>query len=504
VTPKPRAPPVTLDVALMRGALEEVPLGVATTRGGEILHANAALERLYGASPGELDGKPLEILFAEDCLAEVRQVLDRRRRFDGRLRTVALTGEEIHAEFHVERYMSSGAGVGGFVIVRDVTFEASALGRLLDQLGGAQFRVRVRDAELETVTAAIEELTGLSPTECVERPARLLDAVPAGERERVHALYRRLARGELATASAEITIRRSGGATALLQVRATGRRDTSGNVRHIDGVVTDAAGPASQRAALAERDAERAALRPTATPTSLERFKAPEALLEITRAFLQEVNVLVSDATSELGVVRTAVQATSSTMVPKVARELLASVQTAHAKLAAANALQRRVRRAVDGRPTSGPLINALEGTRTALAPLLGEHSVLINGSDVGGVMLQQGLDELTIALTYLGLRAYRLGGSGMLRIDASHRRSTSYDRRASREIRIEVVGEPPADNGLATAEAGSGLLATIPRHAEMLAAFDAVLTLLAAIGGAMESDDVTVHAARTVIRLAV
>jgi hypothetical protein len=30
------------------------------------------------------------------------------------------------------------------------------------------------------------------------------------------------------------------------------------------------------------------------------------------------------------------------------------------------------------------------------------------------------------------------------------------------------------------------------------------VLTLLAAIGGAMESDDVTVHAARTVIRLAV
>src|SRR6186997_3073203 len=116
VTPKPRAPPVTLDFALMRGALEEVPLGVATTRGGEILHANAALERLFGASPGELDGQPLDVLF------------------DG----------EIHAEFHVERYMSSGSGIGGFVIVRDVTFEASALGRLLERLGGAQFRVRVR------------------------------------------------------------------------------------------------------------------------------------------------------------------------------------------------------------------------------------------------------------------------------------------------------------------------------------------------------------------------
>ena len=51
-------------------------------------------------------------------------------------------------------------------------------------------------------------------------------------------------------------------------------------------------------------------------------------------------------------------------------------------------------------------------------------------------------------------------------------------------------------------AAADSGLLATIPRHAEMLAAFDGVVTLLAAIGGALEADDVTVHAARSVVRL--
>ena len=203
VTPKPRAPPVTLDFALMRGALEEVPLGVATTRGGEILHANAALERLFGASPGELDGQPLDVLFDGESLAEVRQVLDRRRTFDGRLRTRTLAGEEIHAEFHVERYMSSGSGIGGFVIVRDVTFEASALGRLLERLGGAQFRVRVRDSQLESMTGAIEELTGLSATECLEHPERLLDAVPAEERERLHTLFRRLARGELNVASAE-------------------------------------------------------------------------------------------------------------------------------------------------------------------------------------------------------------------------------------------------------------------------------------------------------------
>ena len=73
------------------------------------------------------------------------------------------------------------------------------------------------------------------------------------------------------------------------------------------------------------------------------------ALLEIARAFTQEVTTLVTEAASELGVARTAVQATSSVMAPKVAHELLASVQAAQSRLVAASALQRRLRRALEG-----------------------------------------------------------------------------------------------------------------------------------------------------------
>ena len=52
--PSLRLPPATLDFALMRGALEEMPFGVATMRGDVVVYANETLTRLFGAQPGGL------------------------------------------------------------------------------------------------------------------------------------------------------------------------------------------------------------------------------------------------------------------------------------------------------------------------------------------------------------------------------------------------------------------------------------------------------------------
>jgi len=489
----------------MRGAIEEVPLGVATTRGGEILHANAALERIYGAGAGCLDGMPIEVLIDGEELAAVRASLDKSRVFDGRLSTRGVDGRAIHAEFHAERYTSTTDGVGGFLLVRDVTFEVGALGRLIDQLGGALFRIRTRDARIEHVSPAIERLTGVDAQTCMERPEELVDLVPPGERERVRAIYRRLARGELQNGSVEVTLRRPDGRTSLVQVRATGRRDTTGRVRQIEGVVNDVSSAASARALAAEHDAAHAAMAPpwAAEPRS-GRFVAPDGLLEVTRVLLQETSTLIGDVTSEIGAMGTMLKATYGTMPPNISHELATSLATVSARLAAATALKRRLRRALEGRPSTGPLVNVFESVRTALSPVLGEHAVSVSAGDSGGVILAAGLDELALALIYLGLRAYRLGGAGMLRIDASHRRATLFDRRASRDVRIEVVGEPQQDNGMNAVDSSSGLLSTIPRHSDMIAAFDGAQALLKAVGASIESDDVTVHAARTIVRLVV
>ena len=43
----PRPPPATLDFALLRGAIEEIPIGVATMREGAIVYANEALAHIF-------------------------------------------------------------------------------------------------------------------------------------------------------------------------------------------------------------------------------------------------------------------------------------------------------------------------------------------------------------------------------------------------------------------------------------------------------------------------
>lgn len=478
---KPAA--VALDIALMRGALDEVPIGVAITRGGEILSANAALERIYGAPPGGLDGRPIAgVLLDQGSYAAVRRELDERRVWDGRVVTRGLDGRSIQAELHAERYTSSQDGKGGFIVVRDVTFEAGALARLIDQLGGVLFRISVVDGRLEHVSDAAAGLFGLTPAECYDDPRAVISMVPVAERERVAVLYDRIVRGETATASVEITVWRRDGSTALVQVRATGRRDPTGRVRHIDGVATDV-----------PHTAARAVTEP---PPSSERAAPVDPLADVARALSHELGTVLHDVETQLGTLHAALAAGAS---PEVRDTTLGA---AMAGVGAATVLERRIRRGLDVRASSGPLVGVLDAVRGGLARLVGEHAVSMSAGNAGAVVLARGTDQLTLALTYLGLRAFRLAGSGSLRIEASHLPPSDDEPRARRDIEIALVGEPPTGNTVGASDLGSGLMAAASRHADMLTAFGGAQRVVEALGGRIVADDQHAHAARTLVRL--
>src|SRR6185369_8638629 len=152
-------------------------------------YANGCFERIYGAPPGGLEQKHVSVLFDKDVFQRVSKTLDERRVFDGRVHTRGLDGREIDAEMHVEWYSSESLGIGGFIVVRDISLELSALGRLLDQMGGALFRVRVDDGVVEFLSPSVTKLTGLDATTCTEHPVLLTRLLSTEERERLMFLY---------------------------------------------------------------------------------------------------------------------------------------------------------------------------------------------------------------------------------------------------------------------------------------------------------------------------
>jgi hypothetical protein len=68
--------------------------------------------------------------------------------------------------------------------------------------------------------------------------------------------------------------------------------------------------------------------------------------------------------------------------------------------------------------------------------------------------------------------------------------------------VLIEIVGAAPADMAEEAMEISSDVLRSIPRPAEADVAYQAAITVLASVGGSIESDDTTFSTARTVIRL--
>src|SRR5262249_57139416 len=93
------------------------------------------------------------------------------------------------------------------------------------------------------------------------------------DRERLAFLYRRVAEGQISSASAQVTLRRADGRTRSLQIRATARRDTSGVVRHIDGVAADISREVQEAAVAAQLDT----LPPLSTKPQARRRSSPGA-----------------------------------------------------------------------------------------------------------------------------------------------------------------------------------------------------------------------------------
>ncbi|MFT3775583.1 MAG: PAS domain-containing protein [Minicystis sp.] len=506
VTPhSARVPPATLDFALLRGALEEIPFGVATTRGDVVLYANESLNRMFGVSNGGLERKGFGDLFAPASYAEISRALAEARVFDGRVVALVDGGREVPLDVHIEWYSSEAQGTGGFVVAREVALELGALGRLVEQLGGALFRIRVGDGTLESVSPAITKLTGLDPTKCITRPVLLTTLVSSEERERVGFLYRRMAKGELLSANAQVSLRREGGITRLVQIRATARRDAGGAVRHIDGIVIDAArDPDAASASLDVRDGGAA---------DRDRDPAARATMDLTYEMLRETSQHLTMLFREVRSIRNALKAHAPSLPADIVSELTARIDAVAAAAGATGALNRGVRHALARASMGATLGEVLEGVRATLGPSIGDASIRVDAGDAGSMVIPERVDELTLALTHLALRAFRFAGSGSLRIcarrtpppppDPRHPPMRTGRRPPERDHAVvEIIADAPADLADAAMEISSDMLRTVPRPDEADHAHQAAQMLIAAAGGMIETDDATFSMARSVVRL--
>jgi PAS domain S-box-containing protein len=494
-----RSSPATLDFALLRGALDEIPFGVAATRDGALLYANEALSRILGAPPGGLEHKPLGELFDPVTFETIAGALADARVYSGRVRARTFAGEPVDVDVHLESYRSEAQGQGGFVVMRDVTLELGALGRLVDQLGGAIFRVRVETGALEMLSPAIAQLTGLDAERCLERPVILTSLVSSEERERVAFLYRRLVRGELPSATAQIGLRRLDGASRLVRIVATSRRDVAGVVRHIDGVVIDAV---HEHAAATRHDA----------PAAESRDPAGRATMDLTYEVLREASPHFNALQREARALRHLVSAQRGALRPEVAAELLGRIDALASAAHAASSLSRGARHALARASLGATLGEILDGLRGTLGPAIGEALITIDAGDASSVVISERVDEIALALTHLSLRAFRFAGSGSLRLTARRTPAPApalraiargFHRGPEREHAfVEIAAAAPADLADSAMEISSDVIRSVPRPDETDLAYAAAQALLGVCGGAIESDDAGFSSARTVVRL--
>jgi PAS domain S-box-containing protein len=502
----PAVPLASLDFALLRGALEEIPFGVATTRSGEILYANAALERIYGAVPGGFEHKHVAVLFDHETFVRISNMLDEKRVFDGRIKAYGVDGRLVDAEVHAEWYSSEALGIGGFLVFRDVSLELGALGRLVDQLGGALFRLRTADGSLEYVSPSVAKLTGIEPATCVEHPVLLTNLVSAEERERVLFLFKRVAAGEIASATAQVSLRRPDGRIRVLHIRATGRRDTAGTVRHIDGVVTDAARE-GEGSTFALEPAPSSYMR--APPRRRDGANLAPAVMELSQELLREASQHLHSLGRAIGIAQLELSAATET-APQLGA-LSDRLDVMARAFAAATSINRRVRHALSSGGASAPLGDVLDGVRATLAPVIGDGVIAVEASDAATMLLDHRVDELALALTHLALRAFRFAGSGGLRLGARRIAPLPPDPRLRSRIAvapqetqdtlITLLGTAPPDSAV-HGDSLSADFQTVPRRDENDQAFAAVKSILAAVGGTIELDDVTFDEAITTVRL--
>jgi PAS domain S-box-containing protein len=501
----PHVPLASLDFALLRGSLEEIPFGVATTRGGEILYANTALERIYGAPPGGLEHKHVAVLFDQETFLQVSNVLDETRVFDGRIRALGLDGGVVDVEVHAEWYSSEALGIGGFLVFRDIGLELGALGRLVDQLGGVLFRIRTSNGAIEHLSPSVHKLTGIEAATCMEHPVLLTNLVSSEDRERVVFLFKRLAAGEIATATAQVSLRRLDGRMRVLHLRATGRRDTSGVVRDIDGVATDSS--RELESSYAQFDPPPSHTR--AAPRSRrDSANLAPAVMELSQELLREASQHLHSLGRAIGIAQLELGA-AAPAAPRL-EVLTERVDVMARSFAATTAINRRVRHALVGGGASAPLSDMLEGIRATLAPVVGANVITVDASDAAGVLLDHRVDELALALIHLALRAFRFAGSGALLLGARRVAPLPPDPRLRTRISvvppetldtlITLTGRAPPDSGVLEDELSAELHVTSRRDDDQ--AFTAVRTILAAVAGSIELDDITFDEATTAVRL--
>lgn len=486
--------PATLDFALLRGALEEIPFGVATTRGAALLYANEALSRIFGA-PG-LEQRQVSDLFTPSIYADIARALEETRVFDDRVKSRGFDGRELDLEVHVEQYSSEAQGTGGFLVVRDVSAEASALGRLVEQLAGALFRVRVADAAIELVSPGIARITGIDAARCVKSPVLLTTLLSGEERERVAFLYRRMVKGDLPTANAQVSLRRPDGVTRVVQIRANARRDTGGFVRHIDGVIIDAA-----------RDPETAPAegphRPE--PAFFERDATARATMDLTHDVLREASQQLNAVAREVRALRALIRTHARAIPADTVTEIGLRLDSLTSASGAAGALNRGARQALSRGSLGGTLGEILDAVRGTLAPTIGDGAVIIDTGDAAAFVVPDHVEGLTLAITHLALRAFRFAGSGTVRLTA-HRvpsEPPALRRGPPREqVTVEILGAAPADLADSAMEISSEMLRTVSRPEEADFAHGAAQALIAVAGGAIESDDASFSTARSVVRL--
>ena len=500
----PSVPLASLDFALLRGSLEEIPFGVATTRGGEILYANAALERIYGAPPGGLEHKHVAVLFDRDTFLHLSHVLDETRVFDGRISAQGLDGCAVNVEVHAEWYSSEALGIGGFLVFRDVSFELGALGRLVDQIGGVLFRVRTTDGSIEFVSPSVYKLTGIEAATCIEHPVLLTNLISSEDRERVVFLFKRIAAGEILNATAQVSLRRLDGRTRVLHLRATGRRDTSGVVRDIDGVATDGSREIESTYAQFEPPPSRTRAAP---PRRRDSANLAPSVMELSQELLREASQHLHSLGRAIGIAQLEIGTVVAEMPQLDA--LTDRLEVMARSFVAATAINRRVRHALSGGGASAPLGDLLEGIRATLAPVIGDGVITVDASDASTVLLDHRVDELALALTHLALRAFRFAGSGALLLGARRIAPLPPDPRLRGRITvpsetldtlITLTGKAPLDSGVLE-EALTADLQVVPRRDDDQA-FNAVRAILAVVGGSIELDDITFDEATTTIRL--
>jgi hypothetical protein len=243
--------------------------------------------------------------------------------------------------------------------------------------------------------------------------------------------------------------------------------------------------------------------------------------MELSHELLREASQHLHSLGRELRGARTVLKGRADAIPREAAADLTLRIESASLALSSAAVLNRGVRRVLTGSATLGaPFGEVLENVQATLAPLVGApHAsgdaggvVSVDVGDASKVILAERVDELCAALTYLALRAFRFAGSGTLRI-AAHRvvpppesqrpRSRMSRPPAEREqVVIEILGSAPADMVDTAVDISSDMLRTIPRPAEADVVYQAAHMLIAAAGGAIESDDATFSTARTVIRM--